>query len=417
MPPSPSSMLTVRDPAVRTSAPAGTPRAILVVAPQPFFEDRGTPIAVLRVVRALREAGYDVDVLTFPVGREVDCAGARVIRTPNPLGIRHVPVGFSLRKLALDASLVPALARQLARRDYAAVHALEESVFPALWLAGRRAIPVVYDMQSSLPEQLTKHPALRPAPVQRLLRAAERWALTRAARVVSFTGLAASIRRHTPAARVREWGHATLLAPAAGGDGMRGELGLAEGTPVVLYSGTFERYQGLPLLLDAVPAVRARHPRATFVLLGADGRAGQEMRREVAARGLGEAVRVVDRQPQERLPGYLATADVLVSPRAYGGNTPLKSYDYLAAGRPIVATDIPAHRAVLTDRTALLVRPEAGALADGIARLLAEPERASALAAGAREYAAAALRWPAFVERVGAMYGELCAPQAARVPA
>jgi glycosyltransferase involved in cell wall biosynthesis len=233
--------------------------------------------------------------------------------------------------------------------------------------------------------------------------------------VVSFTGLAAAIRRHSPGARVREWGHAALFTPAGGGEQVRGELGLPADTPVVLYSGTFERYQGLPLLLDAVPAVRARHPRATFVLLGADGKAGQEMRREVAERGLDDAVRVLDRQPQERLPGFLAMADVLVSPRLYGGNTPLKSYDYLAAGRPIIATDIPAHRAVLTDRTALLVRPDAEALAEGIAGLLAEPARARELAEGAREYAASALRWPAFVERVGAMYGELCGSPVARV--
>src|SRR5215208_6963958 len=67
-----------------------TGRNVLVVAPQPFYEDRGTPIAVRRLLEALSELAYNVDVLTYPVGRDLELPGVRVLRTANPFGLRRV---------------------------------------------------------------------------------------------------------------------------------------------------------------------------------------------------------------------------------------------------------------------------------------------------------------------------------------
>ena len=72
-------------------------RRILIVAPQPFFSDRGTPIAILQVIRALRELTYDVDVLTYPIGENLELPGVRIFRSSNPLRVRHVKIGFSWR--------------------------------------------------------------------------------------------------------------------------------------------------------------------------------------------------------------------------------------------------------------------------------------------------------------------------------
>src|SRR5262249_6631852 len=92
----------------------GVAGPILVVAPQPFYEDRGTPIAVYSVLQALGQLHYQVDLLTYPVGRPVDILGLTIIRAPNPFGIRRVPVGFSIRKLLLDFTLVVTMWRRLA---------------------------------------------------------------------------------------------------------------------------------------------------------------------------------------------------------------------------------------------------------------------------------------------------------------
>jgi len=119
------------------------------------------------------------------------------------------------------------------------------------------------------------------------------------------------------------------------------------------------------------------------------------------------ALRIVDRQPRAEMAAYLALADVLVSPRAYGGNLPLKVFDYLAAGRPIVATDIPTHRTVLAEDRAVLVAPQTEALAAGILAVLGDPARAQRLAAAARRYAQTHLGWSRFVDSVEDLYAEV----------
>jgi glycosyltransferase involved in cell wall biosynthesis len=383
-------------------------RRILVVAPQPFYQDRGTPIALRQVLQAASELGYRVDLLTFPVGSDVHLAGLRTFRVGNPLAIRSVPIGLSLRKLALDGSLVPALWERLARETYTCIHALEEAAWPALLLARRRRVPLLYDMQSSLPEQLLKYRLARVPPVPMLLREAEQWLLARADLVVASAGLGDRVRHLAPDTKVREW-----RFPSTPGDvptyeslALRRRLGLPADAPVVLYSGTFEEYQGLDDLIAAIPAVLATMPGARFVLVGADRASGTPLGGKAEELVRAGILTVVERQPRSAMPVYLAMADVLVSPRAFGGNLPLKIFDYLAAGRPIVATDISTHRAVLTGETAVLVQPNAGALADGILSILRGPSKARELGDAARRYAFEHLGWSRFVRTVGEIYDD-----------
>jgi glycosyltransferase involved in cell wall biosynthesis len=380
---------------------------ILVVAPQPFYQDRGTPIALRQVLQALSELGRGVDLLTYPVGINVEIPGLRIFRSGNPLRFESVPVGLSLRKLVLDLPLTSSLRARLAREHYTCVHAVEEAAFPAALFARQRGIPLLYDMQSSLAEQLGALGPLSLPPTHRMLEAAERWLLQQSDLVVTSAGLAPRVRAMVPQVRVREWHFPSASGGAAPADvaRLREALGILPRAPVVLYSGTFEAYQGLPELIAAIPLVRAERADAIFVFVGAEGADGQLS--AAAAHIESGALRVVDRQPRADIPAYLAMADVLVSPRAYGGNLPLKIFDYLAASRPIVATDIPTHRTILTDERAVLVQPQPEALADGILAVLGDPGHAARLSAAARDYARAHLGWGRFVEAVAELYDDV----------
>ena len=382
---------------------------VLVVAPQPFYEDRGTPIAVRQLLQALSQLAYEVDLLTYPVGRTIEIPRVRYFRGSNPLGVQRVPVGFSLRKVLLDAFLIPELARRLASGEYACVHALEEAAFPAVLLGRHFGVPVIYDMQSSLPEQLAGRLAFRSSLAQMVLRRCETWLLQRADSIVSSSGLAPRVRALAPQARLREWQYAGSLpqASAAEAERLRQELRIGPFRPVVLYCGTFEPYQGLPELLAAIPHVLAEVPDATFVLVGASETGGTAVERghvDLVRRG---ALRVGRRPPRARIPAFLSRADGGVSPRAYGDNLPLKIFDYLAAGRPIVATDIPAHRSVLDESRALLTGPWSPALARGIVRLLRDRELAGRLAAAGRAFAEEKFGWFSFVRSVRELYEEV----------
>lgn len=382
---------------------------VLVVAPEPFYEDRGTPIAVCQLLRALSQLAYHVDVLTYPVGKDVDIPHVRCLRSSNPLGVRRVPIGFSLRKLLLDVLLIPEMARRLASGQYGLIHAVEEAAFPAVLLGRRFGVPVIYDMQSSLPEQLAQHLAFRLAPVQAVLRRCERWLLQEADSVVSSSGLAGRMRTLVPRVRMREWRYSSTLLAATSEEALalREDLRIAPGRPVVLYCGTFESYQGLPELLAAIPHVLAEVPDATFLLVGASESGGTTMERGHADLVRAGSLRVVRRQERERIPAFLAMADVVVSPRAYGDNLPLKIFDYLAAGKPIVATDIPAHRSVLDEDRAMLTGLWSPDLARGIVRLLKDKPLASRLAANGRAFADERFGWFEFVRTVREIYEEV----------
>jgi glycosyltransferase involved in cell wall biosynthesis len=384
-------------------------RRILVVAPQPFYEDRGTPIAVRQVLQALGELGRSVDLLTFPIGADISVPGLSIYRSANPFGFRRVPIGLSLRKVILDVPLVWALRRAVDPARYSCIHAVEEAAFPAALLARRHGIPLLYDMQSSLAEQLAWLDPLGLAPTRHALDGMERWLLRRSTVVVTSAGLAVRVKAMVPEVPVREWHFpsAPTDSTAVGVQSLRDQLGLSGSGPVVLYSGSFEPYQGLPELIAAIPAVRARVPDVTFVLVGADRANGLIAQEGADGLMTAGALRIVERQPREAMAAYLALADVLVSPRAYGGNLPLKVFDYLAAGRPIVATDIPTHRTVLADDRAVLVAPRTEALAAGILSVLGDPERAQRLGAAARRYAQAHFGWSRFVDSIEALYAEV----------
>jgi glycosyltransferase involved in cell wall biosynthesis len=264
-------------------------------------------------------------------------------------------------------------------------------------------------MQSSLPEQLFQRAIFRLPPMRWILETAERWLLRRSDLVVSSTGLAERVRRMAPATEVREWRFSGTAAEPDADEAcaLRRRLGLGSEQRVVLYSGTFEEYQGLNELVGAIPTVLAEFPDTVFVLVGAEPDTGLTDDGKAAPLLASGALRVIGRQPRPAMAAYHALADVLVSPRSYGGNLPLKVFDYLAAGRPIVATDLPTHRTVLSEERAVLVTPETGAIAEGILSLLRDPARAARLADAARTYAEEHLAWTAWVRCVGQLYEDV----------
>ena len=112
-------------------------------------------------------------------------------------------------------------------------------------------------------------------------------------------------------------------------------------------------------------------------------------------------------RPLERLGHILAAADILVSPRCAGRNTPMKLYSYLQSGRPVLATRLPTHTQVLTDDTAQLVAPSAPAMADGLRRLLASPDLRTALGRAGRALAEREYGPESFRRRVAEFYGRV----------
>src|SRR5258708_4518104 len=124
------------------------------MAPEPFFEPRGTPFSEFHRIRALTALGHQVDLVTYPFGRDVSMPGLRVFRCLRPPFVRDVAVGPSLAKIPLDALLALTALRRACSGRYDVVHSHEEGGLIGVALAGMLRIPHLYDMHSSLPQQL-----------------------------------------------------------------------------------------------------------------------------------------------------------------------------------------------------------------------------------------------------------------------
>jgi glycosyltransferase involved in cell wall biosynthesis len=166
---------------------------------------------------------------------------------------------------------------------------------------------------------------------------------------------------------------------------IRQRWGIAADAPLVLYTGTFEPYQGLELLFDAARIVARSHPALRVLVVGGRPEQVENMR---AAAGGAPAV-FTGYQPAREIPAYVEAADMLASPRIAGTNTPLKIYSYLRSGKPIVATDLLTHTQVLDRDVAMLVRPEPDAFARAITTLIEDPGLRARLAASALDRAGA----------------------------
>jgi len=374
-----------------------------MIAPEPFFEPRGTPFSEYHRIRALLELGHTVDLVTYPFGRDVPLTGLRLFRCLRPPFVRDVKIGPSLAKISLDVALMVTSIRRALSERYDAVHSHEEGSFIGVPLAAFLGVPHLYDMHSSLPQQLRNFAFTRSRLLLRAFTWMERFVIHRSRVVIVICPqLAETVKQIDSAVP-------TILienAPGSGdapvdgtGAAVRTSLGLLPETPMVLYTGTFEAYQGLDLLFAAATHVRLRCPDVRFVLAGGRSEQIDAARGQARDAGAGDVVIFAGQRPAEEIPALLDAADVLVSPRRTGTNTPLKIYQYIRAGRPIVATRLLTHTQVLNDEVALLTSATPEAFATGVLDAISNPVRARELGRRARELADTKYSYESYLAR------------------
>jgi glycosyltransferase involved in cell wall biosynthesis len=378
----------------------------LVLAPQPFFSPRGTPFSVYYRTLVTAELGVDVDLLTYGEGQDVDIPGVRLIRIPRLPFTHDVPIGPSIKKLVLDAVMVIWTVGLLLRHRYDFVHAHEESVFFCRLLKPFFGFKLVYDMHSSLPEQLANFRFSASRFLVRLFELLERSALRAATAVVTICpDLAEYV-----APRIDDSSRHVLIENSIF-DRVRTapppddvlEMTFVPQIPnrsLVVYTGTLEAYQGIDLLILAFGRVHQRRPDASLLLVG--GTPGQVARyRALAdAQGLNGECIFTGRVPQATARCLAQRATVLTSPRVSGSNTPLKVYEQLASGIPLVATRIRSHTQVLDDEVCFLVEPTVDGIADGICEALDNAKRREAVTSHALELYDARYARPVYEEKM-----------------
>lgn len=349
---------------------------ILMIAPEPFFEPRGTPFSEYFRIKALTELGHEVDLATYPLGKDVEMPGLRIYRSLAITFIKRVPVGPSVMKLFLDFFLLFTVLKLLFRNNYDCIHTHEEACFFGALLSRLWKIPHVYDMHSSLPQQFINFNVTKSRRIQRMLQFFERIVLKSCDAIVAICPY---LGEHVESSGITRKVFVIENTPEAenvfGGhfDQRHCADERFDGKSIVLYAGTFEAYQGLDLLMRSIPLVIREKPNALFVLIGGDRKTIQEYQVLAETLGVSDHVLLVEKIPVEEVSHYLEAADVLVSPRKSGTNTPLKIYSYLRSGKPIVATNLVTHTQVLNSDIAILTEPDPESFARGILDALENP--------------------------------------------
>jgi glycosyltransferase involved in cell wall biosynthesis len=377
---------------------------ILMIAPEPFFEPRGTPFSEFHRIRALTDLGHTVDLVTYPFGQDVSMPGLRVIRARRPPFVRRVKIGPSAAKFPLDALLALTAFRVGLTGKYDVVHSHEEGGVIGVVLSALLGIPHLYDMHSSLPQQLTNFAFTGSRAARGLVRWFEKLMIRRSKVVIVICpSLEDTVRATDPAANVvlieNAPGSAEEQATPAQAAAVRATHGLSADTPIVLYTGTFEAYQGLDLLFDSMALVARTRPDARLLLAGGKPDQVAKARQLAKSAGIGDVTIFAGERPASEIPAYLLACDVLVSPRSRGTNTPLKIYQYLRSGRAIVATRLLTHTQVLDDDTAILTGTSPREFADGILRGLSDGALAARVGSNARRLAETKYSYEAYLER------------------
>lgn len=377
---------------------------ILFIAPHPFYQDRGTPIDVLLVLRVLSERpSTKIDLLTYHEGTDVELPNVRIDRIRAPRFLDGIRPGFSIKKLACDFLLLVKAWIMVHRNRYDFIHADEESVFFALMFRAIYRIPYAYDLDSSLAQQLVESRS-RLSWAAALFNRLEALAIRKAlinlpvclelARVCQRAGSRFTVVLH-------DISQLAYRASRSGGQ-LKRELGVV-GT-LVVYAGNFELYQGIDLLIESFGLAIKNYSDLYLAMIGGTDEDIDRYSKKALALGLAGHVFFLGRRPITELADNLADADIVVSPRVSGINTPMKVFAYLDSGRALIATDILTHNQILTPEIAMLVPPTPRGLAEGIVKLARDPVLRGQLAENGRSFIRTNHTFEAHRERVNLAY-------------
>ena len=371
------------------------------------------------ILREQRRLGWEVLALTGPkqgggtAPRDV-ADGLEFYRVPNPGALLdRLPVVNQWRVVDLLRRRLRALIAEV-RPDLIHAHSPCLDALAALGL-GR---PVVYEMRSSWEDAAVSTGTTREGSLRyRASRALESHVLRRADAVTTICeglraeiigrGVAAEAVTVVPNAVDAEGFAGAATDPAA----MRARFGLGE-RRVLGFIGSFFAWEGLALLIEALPLIRERAPQACVLLVGG-GVHEPALRAAVRERGLEAHVIFAGQVPHRDVAALYAAIDVLVYPRLpmrlTEMVTPLKPLEAMALGKPLIASDVGGHRELIRDgETGLLFRAgSAASLAQAAGRLLGTPALAAALAANGPRFVRAERLWSTVVPRYRDVYARV----------
>jgi glycosyltransferase involved in cell wall biosynthesis len=382
-----------------------------MIAPTPYFADRGCHVRIYEEARSLIKLGHEVCIVTYHLGR--DMPGVRVVRTPHVPWYSKLEAGPSWHKPYLDILLLWKAVTEIRSFRPHLIHAhLHEGALIGFVLESLFRIPLLFDYQGSLSGESLNHGFFSErSPLMKLFQGFERYIDRRANHIITSSEKG---RQEL----ICDWGIApekvtslidgvdTEIFRQFSRSEARRELGIAEEVKLVVYLGLFNQYQGVDLLLDVISLVKANSSDVRFLLMGFPDK---EYRRKAIEMGIDDIITFTGRVSYERAPFLLSAGDLAVSPKLAQTEANGKLFNYIACGLPTVAFENQVNREILGDDGIYVEHGSVSLLADSLISTIHDSERMSLLSIQLRERAIRMHSWSARTRQLVSVYRTLLA--------
>ncbi len=391
------------------------PLSIAMVAACPFPANHGTPAAIREMSEELARRGHKVRVVTYPLSDDIPIAGVEIDRVRHLGSNRVVSVGPSYQRMAFDFLLIFKLLQVVRKHQIDIIHAHNYEAALVGGIVGRLCgVPVIYNAINTMISELPSFGFIRPQFLAVGLARLLDYITPRFAHaIIADTGELRTflIEQGVAPERVVTINSGVRPEMFANGDGARVRQRFAPaGEPLIIYTGTFDEFQGVDYLMDAFKIVHERSPAARLLLVGSTINPAHRTRYEEMAErfGIGSHFAITMCSLSD-LPDFLAAADIAVVPRPESAGIPTKLLNYMAAGKAIVSFKDSA--TILEDRqTAILVEAAtAEGLAEGLLTLINDPSLARVIGANVRKFVFGRFDWPSIAGQIEGVYNGLLA--------
>ncbi len=398
----------------------GTSKKVLMIAPTPFFSDRGTHIRILEEALALTRRGFSVTIATYHIGQDLPTSLAAKVEVRRIRRLlfwyKKLEAGPDWQKIILDLMLIRKvffLARTT-RPDILHGH-LHEGVLIG-WIVQKalfwRNISLIADFHGSLTKEMVSHAYLRTGPLRHIFERIERVIDNLGDRAVT-----SSWKNTKEIAALRQKNAPVTVLDGVGTDqddivnipraALRKKYGISETALVVTYTGALVANKGIRHFVHAIPRILAGDPRAHVVVAGFPW---NEVAPYFEGKSWMDRVTPITPLPYFSLREILAMSDVGIDPKEEGvGQASGKMLQYMGAGLPVACFDTENNREYLADGGEYAREISGTGLADAVLRLLRDPELRRRKGEANRTRAKEKFSWDRTGEILESVYREMLA--------
>lgn len=343
---------------------------ILMIAPTPYFADRGAHVQIYEQANSLQNLNHEVRIVTYGIGR--DTSNIHTVRCWTPKYYRKLEAGPSLTKIFLIFPLIYTTIREIRKFDPDVIHAhLHEGALIGKIVSLYRKVPTIFDYQGSLTLETKQYlPSVTYKLFGWILRILETrinsWFVIVTQSESMKNKLLENPYKVKSVHNIHDGVDVNRFKPAVIDADLANSLGVRIESTRFIYMGYFAEHQGFEILLKAMKIVLAEIPDSQLILLGYP--MTQYYLKVIDELGLSKNIVYVGKVDYFKAHHYLSLGSIAVAPKISLTEGDGKIYNYMSMGMKIVAFDRPTSREILEDAAIYAQETNSKSLADSMIR-------------------------------------------------